>query len=210
MNRIDKAIFEFAYRMALDDATAQQAYKGRGKGSKLRLRECGSAKQSVKKYIEAIFDPAGEPDFEKAITDVEKAFDTFLTKDGDGVFTFGNAQKLINMTAKYMFMATYEKPELRVHFDACHCPMDNIIVDKVIDLVSKNMPTEGRLAKELNEKHECRDKKRSKWSVYLKQPWSGITEDSRQQYDLYQELVRYLCSLEDLNLSPIEFDFIEW
>ena len=197
MDNMDKAIFEFAYRMALDDATGQQAYKGRGEGSKTKLRECAKAKQAVKEYIEAIFASDGQPDFEKTVAEVEEAFEAHLTEEGDGVFTFGNAQKLVNMAAKYMFMATYDRPELRTQFAPCHCPMDSIMVDKIVAQVK-----EKELEDELGLKRG--------WVGCLRKPWSKITDDTREQYDLFQKLVSNLCSREDPRISPVEFDFKNW
>ena len=210
MDHTDEAIFEFAYRMALDDAIGQRAYISRGEGSKTKLRKLNEPKQVVKKYIEAIFNSDSQPEFEETIAEVEKTFKQYLNGEDDGEFTFGNAQKLVNMTAKYMFIATFERPELRRRFEKCHCPMDSIVVGEVIKQMKGNMPAEGPLVEKLQRKYECRDKKLSKWTVYLKQPWSSMTEDDREQYDLFQELVRYLCGVDDSKLSPIEFDFRTW
>lgn len=210
MDRMDEAIFEFAYRMALDDATGQRAYISHGEGSKTKLREWSEPKQIVKEYIEAIFDSDSQPEIDKTIAGVEEAFKQHLNGEDGGDFTFGNAQKLVNMTAKYMFMATYKEPELRRQFEKCHCPMDSIIVAEVIKQIKKNMPAEGPLVEKLQKKYECRDKKLSKWTVYLKQTWSSMTEDDRGQYDLFQELVRYLCGVGGSKLTPIEYDFKNW
>lgn len=195
MDGMDEKIFEFAYRMALADATGQQAYKGQGEGSKTKLRGCSEAKKAVKEYIEAIFNPDGQPDFEKTVDQVEKAFEEFLTEETDGVFTFGNAQKLVNMTAKYMFMATYDRPELRPRFAQCHCPMDSIMVGIVVELVKPREEEFGL--------------KRG-WIGSLRKSWSKITKEDRGQYDQFQELVKGLCSGEDSKMMPIEFDFKNW
>ena len=45
---------------------------------------------------------------------------------GDG-FTFGNAQKLVNMTAKYMFLRAYGDNGERSKFEGCDCPMDGVM-----------------------------------------------------------------------------------
>lgn len=48
--------------------------------------------------------------------------------DNEEKFTFGNVQKLVNMTAKYMFLSAYENENKRVLFKHCHCPMDGIMI----------------------------------------------------------------------------------
>lgn len=48
-------------------------------------------------------------------------------------FTFGNAQKLVNMSAKYLYIACYANPEMRMRFDECDCPMDSIMIKGVIN-----------------------------------------------------------------------------
>ena len=47
-------------------------------------------------------------------------------------FTFGNAQKLVNMSAKYLYIACYANPEMSTRFDFCDCPMDSIMIKGVI------------------------------------------------------------------------------
>lgn len=54
--------------------------------------------------------------------------------DDDSSFGFGNAQKLINMTAKYIALGFY-MDDCRENFQYCHCPMDGIMVEKVITLL---------------------------------------------------------------------------
>lgn len=135
----DEKIFDFAYLMALRDATVQQAFPSSGKGSKKLLFQCTEAREVLSSYIESIF--AGRPkDFYVVESKVEEAFNAFLKMHGSSAhFTFGNAQKLINMSAKYMYMATYGRPELRGRFAACHCPMDAILIRTVVSEADKKV-----------------------------------------------------------------------
>lgn len=64
--------------------------------------------------------------------------------DDDSSSGFGNAQKLINMTAKYIALGIY-MDDCREDFQYCHCPMEGIMVDKVVKLA-------GRLVDEGGEK----------------------------------------------------------
>ena len=47
-------------------------------------------------------------------------------------FSYGNAQKLVNMTAKYIYIATYFNDDYKDKFEKCHCPMDSLIVESLI------------------------------------------------------------------------------
>lgn len=63
--------------------------------------------------------------------------------DYDSSFGFGNAQKLINMTAKYIALGIY-MDDCREGFQYCHCPMDGIMVDKVTKLAGR-LVDEGKM-----------------------------------------------------------------
>lgn len=63
--------------------------------------------------------------------------------DDDSSFGFGNAQKLINMTAKYIALGIY-MDDCREGFQYCHCPMDGIMVDKVTKLAGRLVDEGGR------------------------------------------------------------------
>ena len=210
MEQLDSNIFNFAYEMALRDATLQGAYKGT---DKKKLRENSGAKAIVEEYIKAIFD-GKQPCFYKTEAEVEESFIAFiddnkLTIDKEGtpaVFTFGNAQKLINMTAKYMYIAAYQNDDLREKFNCCHCPMDSVMVETVI----REIGSEKRSVQKSGEQIENMTKRRNgiTWRQYLRQSWSKISSSDREQYDLFQEMITFLSEKEQI--SPIEFDFNYW
>ena len=45
------------------------------------------------------------------------------TNGRSGQFTFGNAQKLINIVCKYFYIISYKDSSVREKFKYCHCPM---------------------------------------------------------------------------------------
>lgn len=207
IDTLDDKVFEFAYRMALDDATRQNAYRGRGKNSKTVLRKCTEARSRVKSYIDDVI--AGKrPEFEKAERDIEEAFERFSLKDPGVRFTFGNAQKLLNMTSKYMFMATYDRPKLRDNFKCCHCPMDSIMVEAAISRVNNGDVDFNEIKNEV-----IRNKlKQRGWKGYLRKSWSMLERSSEgvlpEQYVAFQEIISILARRE--GLSPIAYDFFVW
>lgn len=207
MDAIDDMIFKFAYRMALDDATRQRAYVG---ADKKGLRECQAARGAIKAYIEGIVGGAAEPDFMATVDCVMNAFEHYPS--ADGTFTFGNAQKLINMTAKYMFMATYGRPKLRSRFARCDCPMDSVLIRKVVEgACDKGAPDspDASLNEYLNQcaRQITRGINKGKWVPADDFKWSKL-ELGDERYILFQDAVRTLAASE--GLIPIEYDFKEW
>ena len=110
--------------------------------------------------------------------------------DDDSSFGFGNAQKLINMTAKYIALGIY-MDDCREDFQYCHCPMDGIMVDKVAKLA-------GRLVDEGEEGLRAS----------LENFAYKLTLENRKPYEGFQEVVRALAERE--GLSPLELDFCVW
>ena len=209
---ITQKIFEFAYGSGLEDAIRQQAFKSDNKGEstvKKPLRNCEEAKETVKGYVDCILH-GQKPNFYEVAKMVEKQFDTYIEdynrhpEDGKkitGKFRFGNAQKLINMTAKYMFILTYDRPELRERFAQCHCPMDSIMIENVI----KGIDECTKLPENI-EKLTTRG-----WKTQLRKPWSQIEYDSPEQYKTFQTLVAFLAKEKyGENTPPIEYDYLEW
>jgi len=213
VNEIDRKIFEFAYSMALRDAVLQKAYKGMNKKTLLDNKE---AAVIVEKYIQGVF-KGEDPDFYTTEEAVERYFKVFIednnlmTESGTpAAFTFGNTQKLVNMTAKYMFLSAYNDSKKKALFNCCHCPMDGIMIEKVISEIDK-LKDIDKVA--LCEKSVLKSVKpdmylSNGWRQLLRVPWSQITLDDHRIYDEFQMIVRFLSDKE--GLIPVEYDFIHW
>ena len=186
---IDHYIFEFAYENAMRDATLRTAYNG----DKNKLRKNTKSKELIKEYIDMII--KGEtPCFYSAEKIVENSFSK------NEPFTFGNTQKLINMTVKYMFISTYSNQSLKQHFNNCHCPMDG----KMIKMVKKK-------AAELSELNDILSKygqRNRGWKSFLKETWSTYTQEDVDRYNLFQDLIK--CLADHDGISPIEYDYKYW
>ncbi len=126
--------------------------------------------------------------------------------DDDSSFGFGNAQKLINMTAKYIALGFY-MDDCRENFQYCHCPMDGIMVEKVITLL------EGR-----EDIRETFGLEKRGWKGVLRDTaWSKI-EKAEEGYDRFQLIVDSLRGDESVlevlgaqsPVSRLEFDFCVW
>lgn len=128
--------------------------------------------------------------------------------DDDSSFGFGNAQKLINMTAKYMFISAYQDSGKAKLFDQCHCPMDGIMVDKVTKLAGRLVDEgeEGLRASLENFAYKC--PRAHDWAAKDEVRWSKLTLENRKPYEGFQKVVRALAERE--GLSPLELDFCVW
>jgi len=193
---MNNKIFKFAYRAGLHDATAQRAYPCQ-KGEEIMLRQNEDAAKIVKEYIDSIL--SGEPqNFFNVAKRVTDSFHTFEQSHGMSCsFSFGNAQKLINITAKFMYIVVYTSPQLRERFNVCHCPLDrkmgSFVKKKIRDL-KKSSPSD--LPEKIQEILAGNDWK--EWDG----TWSDIKKSS---YTSYQEIIKYLSAKEEL--SPIEYDY---
>jgi len=197
MERIRRKVFEFAYGGGLVDATRQQAFKG----PESQLRDCVDAMLIVREYIDRVLNKE-TADFYKTAKAVEECFAEHIERKGiSGKFSFGNAQKLINMTVKNMYTVVYIDDSLRESFRQCHCPMDNIMIDRVLKELDKT--SIQHLPKQIAEYMSVRG-----WRGRLRKPWSQIEFYDREQYEVFQAIVRFFADLE--GISPIEYDYLIW
>lgn len=128
--------------------------------------------------------------------------------DDDSSFGFGNAQKLINMTAKYMFISAYQDSNKAKLFDQCHCPMDGIMVDKVAKIAGR-LVDEGEEGLRVSlESFACKRPLAHDWAAKDEVRWSKLTLENRKPYEGFQKVVRALAERE--GLSPLELDFCVW
>ncbi|SEA56724.1 hypothetical protein SAMN05216349_11725 [Oribacterium sp. KHPX15] len=185
---IDDKTFDFAYIMAFRDATMRNAFPRHSdeKDNDFHTRKRrikNHSKPIVKNYIDAIMKDDNQM---VPFTVINRLCDRDNTDQG---FTFGNAQKLVNMTAKYMFLSAYGDTEKRELFKNCHCPMDGVMMER------------------LREKCEEYTLKLEKFEI----PWSRLKKDdekSIKEYEKFQYYINQIAKQE--NIYPIEVDFMFW
>lgn len=204
-------IFDFAYYTALNDATLQKAYGKEKSGIPNKVKDI------VQAYIESLLDDnVPSKDFFQTAKEIDDVVDKIADKEIDGTeaeryFTFGNIQKLINMTAKYIFIASYVDNSIKEKFNECDCPMDSIMMQKVkekyIDEFGiKNPKAETLLQIPLGGGKSSIDLSKTAWSKIQFSEYDGPY--SRKIYDNFQKMVRALAQRE--GLCPLEYDFKEW
>lgn len=195
---VDKLIFDFAYELALRDAVMRTAYLG----DKNKLRENREGKDIVFDYANKIINN-DEFDYYGIAKDLCNSFDEFIEpKENSKVqFNFGNAQKLLNMTMKYLYIMCYKNNELRDKFQNCHCPMDGIMIDKVINELKK-LKSEGDSS--------VQQYTQRGYIGFLKsKSWSRLSvSDDKAVYEQFQKSVKFLAKKQDL--YPLEYDYYLW
>lgn len=200
---LDEKVMEFIYGCAMHDAILQRAFTG----EKVWIGQVAPAKAVVKQYIDKVltnqFNSQKEHDtaFIMAANDICDEINKAKPLDKNtGTFSFGNAQKLINIVVKHVYTFCYQNHELRNGFRFCHCPLDSIM---------------------LNEVWKRRDAWKEKVDIgdlddFCK-PWGseGTVGDTQPRldrfplrYDIYQQAIRAIIGTG--TMFPIEFDFVIW
>ncbi len=186
---MDDAIFDFAFSMALGDATrrvAEDSDKDLGNDN---------VKNEVKKYVDTIIKGSKGVNFDSTVNKIQE-----FNQD----FTFGKIQKLINMTMKYLYIKYYDNSEVRERYSQCYAPLDSLMRDFVYK--SYYYFTTDNNRKPNNVKAifdpEC------SWSKI------GKPDYKRDDYDNYQEAIKKLIEIaKDKGLlinNKIEFDYLFW
>lgn len=184
---IQNRMFKFAYTMAFRDATLRTAFQRNDGELDDEYRERKEkiktgAYDIVKSYINEIF----LEHYPNPVNTIELLCDKFEIYG----FTFGNAQKLVNMTAKYMYLTTYDDVSKKSYFKECHCPMDTIMI-KIVSGNVKNLKLEN-----ISYKYES---------------WSRINradQKSIKSYYDFQDNVKKLCDEEKDGCYPLEYDYL--
>ena len=198
---------------ALRDATLQGAFLGRTEDiltDKNGSEKAKNTKDLVRKFA---IDLTGQnvvvnDDYVYTlINNVVKSAPSSIDKKGNVVnFTYGNAQKLINMTAKYLYIRNYSNPQLTASFKNCHCPLDNQIVKKLKSDVKRG----SDLDKSIKELYSAvnNSEQTKTWRQYLDLPWSSCT---KERYQFFQKAIRKIIEKKYNNeITPLEYDYIMW
>lgn len=117
---------------------------------------------------------------------------------GDGLMTYGQAQKIVNMAFKYLYclvdFCDFNNP-IEKKFDACHMPLDSIMLTWVYRNILIN--TAG-----------C--KKKSNMGIWSKLSYSD-TDDKKKghyTYNFYVKIIDSYC--KNKGKTPLQIDFENW
>ena len=202
---LDK-IFDFVYGCALHDAVLQRAFKG----EKAWIRGLEEPKKKLREYIEKVINKEFENQdnhdnfFIKTANSICIEINKERPDNDQDVFSFGNAQKLINMAAKHVYSFCFYDQGLREAFRYCHCPLDSIMVNKVWEIYG------DRFGKKIR-KDKLHDRYRFFCKSWGDEGQEGNTQpefsEAPDRYKLFQDAIKELIGEE---LYPLEFDYLIW
>ena len=203
---IDLYIFDFCYELALQDATIRSAFTG----PLVDIRNINGIKVIIESYISALFNV--NEDIPKPIevinSIVELLRDYNDRKESTKQFRFGNVQKLVNMTVKYLYIKAYNCNILRCRFNNCHCPIDSQIIGKLKRYLVNNEDAYNRWNARLVEyRQKGLIKRRSIDTMLNNISFSNINQ---HEYQLCQEIIDSIVENDDEITNAIEFDYKYW
>lgn len=205
-DEITNRIFNFVYGCAMHDAILQRAFIGK----KDWVAKVEKAKSHLRKYIDCILNTdlnsQDEHDalFLSTANEIIKAINADKPPVAEDVFSFGNAQKLINIMVKHTYSFCYLSPELRKRFRYCHCPLDSIMLNEVWNRYKENFGEKKR-------------KEVLKNTAFFCQSWGNEGQDGNLQPEVYEfpeRYIKYQTAIREMigegDLYPIEFDYVVW
>ncbi len=192
---------QFYFLLAFKDATLRGAYKNKSELNALRA----DVMNSIQDHMAGDLSGGVEALISKVYEDNREYSD----------FSYGNAQKAVNMFFKYLYCGTMFNAGLEEEFADCHCPVDSIIIDKLIEQIlsgSKPRLSQAYEAQKILKIALYRDQENGRPLVNaLKRKyfrgvvWSGMKEE---QYAAMQSLLRAWAA--DEGCTQLELDFKYW
>ncbi len=240
-------IFEFAYGCAMSDAVQRNAYPHyyhweTDDGKRKRVADPYTEKNKLVKAYPATLEKmraftdgvlgsysfSDKAEYDQLFIRTAREIRQLMVKNGIPEFTFGNVQKLMNMTLKHMYTCLYINPDLQDRFCYCHCPIDSQIASRLIQIELQYTGEEDERfhkdTKKLKSKkslHEIADPARRDLCTFIfgistsspGRAWSNLdSEEDIQAYLAIQDHIRAIISQNpgQYGAHPLEFDYFEW
>ena len=116
-------------------------------------------------------------------------------EDGSSLGTYGKAQKIVNMTFKYLYCCT-NIDNFENHFKYCHMPLDSF----TLEWCKRNI-------------QEIEPNKIGSWSK-MKDEKSDTYKESKNiekySYHYYVARIRDYVAINKIELTPLQMEFIIW
>lgn len=116
-------------------------------------------------------------------------------EDGSSLGTYGKAQKIVNMTFKYLYCCT-NIDNFENHFKYCHMPLDSF----TLEWCKRNI-------------QEIEPNKIGSWSK-MKDEKSDTYKESKNiekySYHYYVARIRDYVAINKIELTPLQLEFIIW
>ena len=205
--KMNKEILYFIFVDAIRDATMMKSLKGEKKQYQdvavfnAVVMEGKGILQLVNNVLNGKYTSSDDEEkckqaFERDFLDVSKYVCSCIKE-----FRFGNAQKLINIMLKYVYIMTYSETSgvKKSYFQYCHCPMDSIML--------KDAWNNRRVWSDRCSVKYKRDDFLMGWG---QEEFETINGDKTlpKRYKAFQFAVDILAN--ESGLSPLEYDYYIW
>ena len=126
---------------------------------------------------------------------------------------YGKAQKLVNMTFKYLYCTKYiSDNDKRSLFDNCHIALDSIILEWLYKYVYPNYKIDNQ---ELNESDNPHDSNLTRdctpsWSNLIYSKDQDLVYDNKYTYNFFIKIIRKYFDNINIDITPFQAEFIIW
>lgn len=219
-------ILSSAVKKAFTDATQRGAYYAKSKNKKEEEKEAfreatqkalpeatECLKDGINKILEKEVHIKEQKDFDKwheeLCDKIKEKFDSSLK------FTYGNAQKWVNMTLKYLYLIDSICSEICPDIDYfhslqnisayLHVPVDSYIIEKVWEMEDDKTGSDGSCLPIKSDKM-CKNGSRGKYASDKVEAWS--TWDDYKTYMNFQKYLR--DNRNKIDGNPIDWEGPEW
>lgn len=162
------------------------------------------AKENVIKIFNEYFDDEA-PNSEEAFKEKQAYLcDAWVKsfKESSSLGTYGKAQKIVNMTFKYLYCYADDNLEkLKGYFQYCHMPLDSFTLEWFKRTICSR-------------KEKIFKTKVGSWSSMSKSNESNITQgksaEEKYAYLFYVDKIQEYINNNKISLSPLQLEFIIW
>lgn len=219
-------IMDKAISKAYKDATQQGAFNTQLTNElKEKIKDTKNSgenliKDSIAKLIEIPYENTEKENYQNQFNEwhnilCNSLIELYKEVNSDKFFTYGNAQKWVNMTMKYLYLLnsvfnTYTEQnnefveEYGKYIDNIseflHVPIDSYIIESVWDKESIKLP--------LNKEKLCKNGKRGAYNSEKVVAWSKWKNEN-SEYHEFQNTLNDLLNKED-KLTPIDWEGPAW
>lgn len=215
-NEMNNKTFMFIYGCALHDAILQKSFEGK----KDWIGKLSNPPKILRDYIDKVLGGDFKNGDEKTKQAHDIAFLETAIKLCDEInlskpsyaeddFSFGNAQKLINIAIKHVYTHTYTldligSKNIREYFRFCHCPMDAIMLSHVWKTYKEVFSQKERAQNLTSGKDFLKSWGNEDFDV------SNGEKVFPERYIQYQKAIKNIVIKKGLSVFPIEYDYIAW
>lgn len=175
-NAICEEMYDEAVRLAYNDA--KRALKGIT-NSESRKNDKVNGLRSLATVIKQYFE-------EDLVFDHKDLCDKFISSFCDYKVTYGTAQKIVNLTFKYLYCFEEFRKKYFAKFNPCQMVLDSFI----LSWFKRNVDLEKQV------------------HIGYDETWSGMNDYKR--YSAIQDLIRDYVNKKSFGLSVLEYEFILW